>query len=352
MIPFGLTMVMFSWGASIFFKESRPPDERACRSTWSASSGCGSCSTWKGGARSTSCTSRWAAPVKLTMTSEDVIHSFFVPAFRIKQDVVPGRYGDHLVRADQARQVSPVLRRVLRHQALRHDRLDLCDGAAGLSDLAERRRGAGFAGADRRRSCSRTWPAPTATSRTASGRCPTLVGLFGKKVQLAGGGTVTADEAYIRESILQPTRESGGRLPADHADVPGTGDRRRSFAVGGIHQVARAEAGDRRRVRRSTRQCRRLDAEGSLDIMITAAAQEREHYLNASYGIKSWLLTKDHKRIGLLYLATITLFFFLGGAFATLIRIELLTPAGRPGLVRDLQQAVHACTAWRWCSSS
>src|SRR5690349_2235357 len=62
--------------------------------------------------------------------------------------------------------------------------------------------------------------------------------------------------------------------------------------------------------------------------MITAAAQEREHYLNASYGLNSWLLTKDHKRIGLLYLATITLFFFLGGAFATLIRVELLTPQG------------------------
>ena len=62
--------------------------------------------------------------------------------------------------------------------------------------------------------------------------------------------------------------------------------------------------------------------------MITAAVQEREHYLNANYGIKSWLLTKDHKRIGLLYLGTITLFFFLGGAFATLIRIELLTPQG------------------------
>src|SRR5450756_637953 len=62
--------------------------------------------------------------------------------------------------------------------------------------------------------------------------------------------------------------------------------------------------------------------------MITAAAQEREHYLNASYGLKSWLLTKDHKRIGLLYLATITLFFFIGGAFATLIRVELLTPQG------------------------
>src|SRR3954471_2183054 len=62
--------------------------------------------------------------------------------------------------------------------------------------------------------------------------------------------------------------------------------------------------------------------------MITAAAQERENYLNASYGLKSWLLTKDHKRIGLLYLATITLFFFIGGAFATMIRLELLTPQG------------------------
>src|ERR1019366_5180179 len=62
--------------------------------------------------------------------------------------------------------------------------------------------------------------------------------------------------------------------------------------------------------------------------MITAAPQERENYLTASYGLKSWLLTKDHKRIGLLYLATITLFFFIGGAFATLIRVELLTPQG------------------------
>src|SRR5262245_55383318 len=59
----------------------------------------------------------------------------------------------------------------------------------------------------------------------------------------------------------------------------------------------------------------------------------RQHYLNVSYGIKSWLLTKDHKRIALLFLASITLFFFLGGAFAVLIRLELLTPQG------DLVQA-------------
>ena len=54
----------------------------------------------------------------------------------------------------------------------------------------------------------------------------------------------------------------------------------------------------------------------------------REHYLNIRYGILSWLLTKDHKRIALLYLISVTAFFFLGGFFAVLIRLELATPAG------------------------
>jgi cytochrome c oxidase subunit I len=68
--------------------------------------------------------------------------------------------------------------------------------------------------------------------------------------------------------------------------------------------------------------------------MATAAVTaEREHYLNKEYGIRSWLLTTDHKRIALLYLISITFFFFIGGFFALLIRLELLTPAG------DLVQA-------------
>jgi cytochrome c oxidase subunit 1 len=58
------------------------------------------------------------------------------------------------------------------------------------------------------------------------------------------------------------------------------------------------------------------------------ATMPREHYLNADFGIRSWLLTKDHKRIGILYLLSITFFFFIGGAFATLIRLHLLTPNG------------------------
>src|SRR5215831_5482254 len=52
------------------------------------------------------------------------------------------------------------------------------------------------------------------------------------------------------------------------------------------------------------------------------------HYLNDGYGVKSWLLTRDHKRIALLYLAAVTFFFFIGGAFATVIRLELATPPG------------------------
>jgi cytochrome c oxidase subunit I len=63
--------------------------------------------------------------------------------------------------------------------------------------------------------------------------------------------------------------------------------------------------------------------------MATAAVStERKNYLNAEHGIRSWLLTTDHKRIALLYLLSITFFFFIGGFFALLIRLELLTPAG------------------------
>ena len=69
--------------------------------------------------------------------------------------------------------------------------------------------------------------------------------------------------------------------------------------------------------------------------MATATIQpvERENYLNKEYGVGSWLFTTDHKRIALLYLISITFFFFIGGFFALLIRLELLTPAS------DLVQA-------------
>ena len=67
--------------------------------------------------------------------------------------------------------------------------------------------------------------------------------------------------------------------------------------------------------------------------MNVSEIERREHYLNVNYGIRSWLFTTDHKRIAWLYLLSVTLFFFIGGLFATLMRIELMTPQG------DLVQA-------------
>jgi cytochrome c oxidase subunit 1 len=62
--------------------------------------------------------------------------------------------------------------------------------------------------------------------------------------------------------------------------------------------------------------------------MPAGGARQQRNYLNADWSLRSWLLTTDHKRIGILYLATITAFFALGGLFAAAIRLELLTPAG------------------------
>ena len=90
-IPFGLTMVMFTWGASVFFTASRPPNDAlqiyVVGKQW----------MWKlqhmeGQREINELHVPVGRPVRITMTSEDVIHSFFVPAFRTKQDVVPGRY--------------------------------------------------------------------------------------------------------------------------------------------------------------------------------------------------------------------------------------------------------------------
>ena len=71
-----------------------------------------------------------------------------------------------------------------------------------------------------------------------------------------------------------------------------------------------------------------------MDAAAAVVAEEpRLHYLNESYGVRSWLLTTDHKRVGLLYLISLTGAFFVGGFFAVMLRLELLTPAG------DLLQA-------------
>ena len=73
----------------------------------------------------------------------------------------------------------------------------------------------------------------------------------------------------------------------------------------------------------------------TLGAPINTGPAVKHHHLNASYGIRSWLLTADHKRIALLYLASVTFFFFIGGFFAMMIRLHLMSPYGYSPLARD-----------------
>src|SRR4029079_2482844 len=102
----------------------------------------------------------------------------------------------------------------------------------------------------------------------------------------------------------QPAGEARRRLPARHADVPGLAVRRGRHAAHRVRQIA----------------------QGGRWIM--SEPEGRRNYLDVEYGVRSWLLTVDHKRIALLYLVSITIMFVLGGLFAVGIRLELLTPAG------------------------
>jgi cytochrome c oxidase subunit II len=201
-VPFLITMVIFVWGASVFFAMSRPPDETlniyVVGKQW----------MWKfqhldGKREINQLHVPVGRPVKLIMTSEDVIHDLFVPAFRVKADVVPGRYTQlwfepttpgtyrlfcaeycgtkHSGMIGEVTVMEPK-----EFQAwLSGDGEDVSLASAGerlFVDLA----------------CN------TCHRPESQGRGPTLQNLFGSTVELQTGERVVADEAYIRESILTP----------------------------------------------------------------------------------------------------------------------------------------------------
>jgi cytochrome c oxidase subunit 2 len=201
-IPFLLTMVMFGWGASVFFELYRPPDDATniyvVGKQW----------MWKvqhlGGQREINeLHIPLGRPVKLTMTSQDVIHDFFVPAFRTKADVLPGRYTYlwfqptkpgkyHLFCAEYCgTQHSGMIGWVYVMEPAEYE--TWLAGGAGEGTLAAS--GEKLFQSLACANCHRV---------DGTGRGPSLVGIFGKPVQLAGGQKVTADENYVRESILNP----------------------------------------------------------------------------------------------------------------------------------------------------
>ena len=150
-----------------------------------------------------------------------------------------------------------------------------------------------------------------------TGPGPSLLGVYGQPVRLTNGQTVTADDAYVRESIVNPSAKIVLGFCADYAFVSGTTDGRTDEQSDRLHPVAGQGAGE---------------AKGRGEAMSTATLEPRvrapRNYLNADYGWKSWLFTLDHKRIALLYLVSITFFFIIGGSFAVLMRIHLVEPQG------------------------
>ena len=194
---------IFVAGAWVFFRMQRVPAQRASRSTPPAGSGCGSSSIRPGSARSTTLHVPVGRPVKITMASEDVIHSLWFPAFRVKTDVLPNRYRTMWFEATKTGTLPHLLRRVLRHAALGDDRL-------GRWSWSRPNTSAGWPAAREGSLASQgeklfqKYACNTCHMDDGTGRGPVLAGSYGKTRPLADGSSVVADDNYIRESILNP----------------------------------------------------------------------------------------------------------------------------------------------------
>jgi cytochrome c oxidase subunit 2 len=145
-------------------------------------------------------------PVRLVMTSQDVIHSFFVPAFRIKQDVLPGRYVEAWF---QASKVGTYHLFCTEYCGTDHSRMI---GGIIVQSAADYARWSsaqpqGDSLADQGAKLFVQMGCSGCHGGSAVVRAPSLAGLYGKPVPIAGGGFVTADEGYLRDSILMPQKQ-------------------------------------------------------------------------------------------------------------------------------------------------
>src|SRR5271165_908512 len=202
-IPLCVFMVFFAWGAVVYFKQRTPPRDATevyvVAKQW----------MWKlehaeGQREINELHVPVGRDVKLIMTSQDVIHSFYVPAFRIKQDVLPGRYTTAWFRATK-----PGIYHLFCAQYCG----TMHSGMIGQVVVMEPAQyeawlsGGGTTGslAANGESLFQQLGCPTCHRSDTQGRGPNLVGIFGKPVQLEDGRIVAADENYIRESILNPS---------------------------------------------------------------------------------------------------------------------------------------------------
>ena len=200
-VPLLIFLAIFVWGAAIYFKEQTAPDDSAeiytVAKQW----------MWKfqhmeGQREINELHVPVGRDVKMIMTSQDVIHSFYVPAFRIKQDVLPGRYTVAWFRATKAGTYhlfcaeycgtshSGMIGDVVVMEPVQYEQRLSGGPAAPLPQAGKQ--------VFMSLGCS------TCHRSETQGRGPELVGIYGKPVLIEDVRTVTADENYIRESILQP----------------------------------------------------------------------------------------------------------------------------------------------------
>jgi cytochrome c oxidase subunit 2 len=197
-IPLCVSMIPFVWGARIYLDEAQPPANAleiyVVARQW----------MWKveqpgGQAEINAVHVPVGRAVKLTMTSQDVIHSFYVPAFRVKADVLPGRYTTVWFQASQPGEYRLFCSQYCGtdHAAMIGQVVALLPGdyAAWLTN------GAGNSPAAQGR---QLFLQHGCVDCHETGRAPNLQGVFGQPVLVSDGSTVLADENYIRESILAP----------------------------------------------------------------------------------------------------------------------------------------------------
>lgn len=209
-IPLIIVLLLFGWGFQTFVNLTTPPDDAyevqitAQRWFWIAQ--------YENGAQSRNEVHVPAGrPVKLIMQSNDVIHSFYVPDYRIKQDVLPNRYTQVWFQVDEPGESivfcteycgtdhSNMDARVIVHEQDDFDNW-LAENEGGGSqpdDMSPAEWGEQLVQENACLACH-------SVDGSEDLQGPTWQGLFGHEVELSDGSTVTADENYIRESILEP----------------------------------------------------------------------------------------------------------------------------------------------------
>jgi cytochrome c oxidase subunit 2 len=212
-VPLLLTMVMFFWGAALFYEMRTPPSDATTLYV------VGKQWMWKiqhpeGQREINMLHVPVGRPVRLVMTSEDVIHSFFIPAFRIKMDVLPGRYTDLWFTATQPGTYHLFCAEYCgtKHSAMRGSVvvLEPADYQAWLTGAP-----AGETPEVAGERLFRQFNCHTCHEAGPTSRGPSLHEIYGKTVRLRTGERVAVDDAYLRESILL----AGAKVVAGYAPV-------------------------------------------------------------------------------------------------------------------------------------